>query len=199
MGAEVRIGGGDAGGATVKCLELVRACRLALDDPIIAVGEVDTHFLTSLLMAGYRDLTVLSGSAEALEEVRTALRHFDQELALIHGDVLQFKSRRRFALWHDRGLFHCLTHPEDRQRYVEVVEQALRPEGCLVICAFGPDGPHHYGGMPVARYSASGLAEHLGPQFELAEHGLAVHEMAEGHTQQLLHCRFRRHAPRWTR
>lgn len=195
--AGARPAGDDARGATVKCLELIRACRLGADDPIITVGDVDMHLVNALLMAGYGDLTVLHPSVEALDEVRQALPQIGDRLILLPIGTLQFQPQRRYALWHDRGLFHFLTYPEERQRYVELVQQALRPEGHLVICAFGPDGPLQFRGAPVARYSAGRLAEEFGGQFELAEHGLAVHPAASGENHQLVHCRFRRHAPSW--
>jgi len=192
-----RTAGLEARSLTAKCLELIRACRLAGDDPIIAVGDVDEHLVAQLLAAGFRDLTVLHPSGEALAGLRGALGGLEHEVHLLEADPLQFRPHRRYALWHDRGLFQRLTHAEDRQRYVEIVQQALQPEGHLVICAAGPDGPDQYAGAPVARYSASKLAVELGKQFELAEHGLAVHPAPRGEGQQLLHCRFRRHAPRW--
>lgn len=191
--------GSDSRGTTVKCLELIRACRLAAEDPIILVGDVDVHLVNTLLASGYHDLTVLNPSAEALEALRAALGRIEREVVLFEADVLEFKPHRRYALWHDLGSFHRLMHPEDRQRYVEIVQQALQPEGHLVVCASGPEGPAEYGGRPVARYSASRLASELGRQFELAEHALAVHPSDDGGNHQLLHCRFRRHAPHWPR
>lgn len=197
LGAGARLAGDDARGTTVKSLELIRACRLGADEPIITVGEVDMHLVNALLMAGYGDLTVLHPSVDALDEVRRVLPHIEHRLILVPTDALGFHPKRRYALWHDRGLFHFLTHPEERQRYVEIVQQALRPEGHLVICAFGPDGPLQYHGVPIARYSASRLAEEFAGQFELAEHGLAVHPAPSGENHQLVHCRFQRHAPHW--
>jgi SAM-dependent methyltransferase len=182
---------------SVKSFELIRACGLAPEDPIIAVGDVDAHLLAALMGVGHRDLTVLHPSKEALEGLGQALGDLAGEVILIEADPLRFQPHRRYALWQDRGFFHCLTHPDDRQRYVEVVQYALRPEGHLIISAFGPEGPAEDSGVPVERYSASKLAGELGHQFELAEEGLELHPLTQGGYKQLLHCRFRRHAPRW--
>lgn len=198
-GADVRAhSAGDPGSATVKCLELIAACRLEPDDPIVSVGDIDAQLIGGLLAAGHRDVTVLHPAAEALEALRGALGAFEREVDLLETDVLDFQPRRRYALWHDRGLFECLPIPEDRQRYVEVLQQALRPEGHFVICAFGPEkSPEREGSVRAVRYSASGLAGELGRQFELTEHGLTLHPTADGGARQLLHCRFKRHAPHW--
>jgi hypothetical protein len=181
---------------TATSLALIRACRLSLDDPIIAVGDVDAQLIAALRRGGYQDVTVLDPSLERLEGLRAVLGDLERELLLIEADVLTFRARRRYALWHDRAFFHRLTHADDRQRYVEVLQYALRPEGHLIINAFGPEGPEDDRGVPAERYSASRLAAELGAQFELAEQGLVLHREARGPGQQLLHCRFWRHAPR---
>lgn len=189
----------DPGSPTARSLELIRACRIGPDDPIIAVGEVDPALVEALLGAGHRDLTVLHPSEEELEALRGALGDLVQEVRLLNEEALQFHPERHYALWHDRGYFDCLTHPDDRQRYVETVQYALRPEGHLVISAYGPGAPERRAGLAVTRFSADRLAAALGRQFELAEHSLATHPARGGESHQLLHCRFRRHAPHWPR
>ena len=179
----------DSSGPAARSLELIRACRLAPADPIIAVGEVDSELVAALLSAGQRDLTILHPSVEVLEKLRAALGEPARDVTLMEADALQFRPDRRYALWHDRGYFDRLTHPDDRQQYVEIVQYALRPEGHLVISASGPEAPEQRGGVPVVRFSAE----------QLAEHGLALHRAERGGGEQLLHCRFRRHVPRWPR
>lgn len=153
--------------------------------------------LVALLGLGHRDVTVIESSPQALEGLRPALLALEPEVTLLEQNVLEFRPERRYALWHDRGFFHRLLHPDDRAQYVEVVQQSLRPEGHLVIATCGPEGSEHSGGIPVMRYSAQKLASELGRQFELAEQGVARHPADRGGDTQLLHCRFRRHAPQW--
>jgi len=175
----------------------VRACGLQPGDPIIDVGDALSSPAAAWLAAGYEDITVLDDSREALERLRERLGPRASEVTLLHARVLEFHPQRRYALWHDRGVFHRLVHPDDRQLYVEVVQQALRPEGNLVMTTFGPEGPEQYGGAPIVRYSARTLQPELGSQFELAEHSLGMHRPTPGEAQQVLYCRFLRHAPRW--
>jgi hypothetical protein len=92
-------------------------------------------------------------------------------------------------------LFHSFVHAEERQQYVELLQQALLPEGHLVIATSDVEEPTPEG--TVSRYSAATLAEVLGSQFELAEHAVVVHRAGAGAAAHpYLHCRFRRHAPR---
>ena len=179
--------------------QLIRACGLCPEDPIIDVGGALSAPVQAWLAAGYRDISILDESLEALEALSARLDgESARYITLIHARVLDFRPHRRYALWHDRGVFHRLVHPDDRQLYVEIVQQALRPEGSLVITTFGPEAPGEYGGAPVVRYTARTLPAELGAQFELAEHSLGVSRSPSGEGQQVLYCRFRRHAPRWS-
>ncbi len=179
----------------LKSLELIRACGLRADDPVIDVSGGSPLLICSLLDAGFRKLTVMNASFEVLEALREGGLKGDARVALIAGDVPGFHSAHRYALWHDRGVFHLLRHAEERRQYVESAQEALRPEGYLVIATAGPAGPRQCGGLPVRRYEVATLAEELGGEFELAEHALAVHESADGELHQYLHCRFRKRAP----
>lgn len=190
-------GGNGFQGFAPDSRHLVRACGLRPDDPIIDVGGARSSPALAWLATGHRDITVLDDSLEALEALRERLGRESGRVTLVEVRVLEFRPQRRYALWHDRGVFHRLVHPDDRQLYVEVVQQALRPEGSLVMTTFGPEGPEEYGGAPVVRYSARTLQPELGSQFELAEHSLSMHRLAAGEGHQVLCCRFRRHAPRW--
>ena len=179
-----------------RSLELIRGCGIAPEDPIVEASG-DPTLVERLLAAGYRDITMLRPSPEALEQLRARLGDRADCVQLVPLGPAEFRPQRRYALWHDASVFQCLLHPEERQRYVETVQQALRPEGYLVLMTSGPNGPHELAGHPVRRYSIQTLPAELGSQFELTGHGLAQQPVSPGAAQELLHCRFRRHAPRW--
>jgi SAM-dependent methyltransferase len=180
-----------------KSLQLIRACGLRPDDPIIDVsGGNSSQLIEALLGLGYTDVTVLDDSESSREALFERTADWGPRVHVLGQDVIGFHAPRRYALWHDRGKFHLLTHPEERQQYLEALEEALRPEGHLVIATFGPDGPQFQASQPVRRYSAATLPAELGSHFELTEHSLDVLGSASGDRQHYLHCRFRRHAPR---
>jgi hypothetical protein len=182
-----------------RTLELIDACGLRPHDPIIDVGSAAEPVVRALAASGYSDITVLNPSLGAHMALQEHPGGASEKMTLLHQEFTHFRPQRRYALWIDRGLFHYLTYPEDRQEYIEVLQQALRPEGHLVIAAFGPDAPEEYEGVRVMRYSARSLLAALGKQFELDAGSLAVHELASGGTRQFLHARFHRHAPCWPR
>lgn len=183
--------------ATAPVLDLVGACALNPDDPIIIAGGADVALVKALLDAGQRDITILDPSLESLQPLHTEFGGGESRVILLEQAAPEFVPHRRYALWHDRGVFHSLVHPDDRQHYVELLQQALRPEGHLIITTFGPGGPEHDRGVPVRCYSIETLPAELGRQFELAGHSLSKHLLPTGEARPLLHCRFRRHAPRW--
>lgn len=180
----------------LKSLELIRACGLRADDPILDVSGGSPLLICSLLDAGFEDLTVMNASYDLLEALREHPGSGAARVRLMARDVIGFHPARRYALWHDRGVFHLLGHAEERRQYVESAQEALRPEGYLIIATSGPEGPQECGGLPVRRYAAAALEEELGGQFELAEHALALHHAGTGELHQYLHCRFRRRLPR---
>jgi len=173
-----------------KSLELIRASGIQRDDPIIDVGGGASLLSEALLDQGYRDLTVIDISSEALEKLRSRLGARARAVTLLQQDVTTFRPARRFALWHDRAVFHFLVNDQERRRYVDALRQTLRSDGHLIIATFGPEGPDRCSGLPVARYDAATLARELGDPLKLIESSLEMHRTPWGATQQFLYCRF---------
>jgi SAM-dependent methyltransferase len=174
-----------------KSLELIHACRLQHHDPIIDVGGGASFLVDALLSQGSDDLTVLDISAAVLEKVHARLGADSKRVSLLRADVTAFRPSRDYALWHDRAVFHFLVHAEDRERYLDVLRHALRPNGYVIIATFGPEGPERCSGLPVVRYDAKKLTAELGGDFKLVESSLEVHHTPSGAPQPLLYCRFR--------
>lgn len=178
-----------------KSLELIRAAGVAAADAIIDVGGGASFLPEALLADGYSDLTVLDVSAVVLQQLRERLGARASAVKLLQQDVTLFEPPQRYALWHDRAVFHFLVGRDERQRYVNVVRQALLPLGQLIISGFGPDGPEKCSGLPVARYDAAALAAQLGTEFALLDSSLSTHRTPWGAAQQFVHCRFQRQRP----
>ncbi|MBO0872559.1 MAG: class I SAM-dependent methyltransferase [Pseudonocardia sp.] len=146
-------------------LALIDKVRPRRDAPILDVGGGTSVLVDQLLRRGYTDLTVLDVSAHALELSQQRLREFAGRVHWEHADVLTWTPARRFALWHDRAVFHFLTKPAERATYRELATTSVTPGGHLIVGTFASDGPTSCSGLPVARYDPDALAEELGPMF----------------------------------
>lgn len=177
-----------------KSLQLIHASAIAADDPIVDVGGGAALLVDELLSAGYRDLTVLDISATVLERLRERLGVCAPAVALLREDVTVFQPNRLYALWHDRAVFHFLIQKDERALYVEALRQALRPAGHVVMATFGPEGPERCSGLATARYDAASLCAELGPDFQLVDSALVVHQTPWNTPQQFLYCRLQRKA-----
>lgn len=178
-----------------KSLELIRATQIQPADPLIDVGGGASFLVDELIKAGYLDLTVLDISAEVLQKLRARLgAPGGAAVAFLRQDVTAFQPDRRYALWHDRAVFHFLVEREDRERYLDVLRRALLPNGHVVIATFGPSGPERCSGLATMRYDANALATELGDDFTLVDSSLAVHRTPSGVEQSFLYCRFDRQA-----
>lgn len=167
-------------------LDLIRAARLSLSDPILDVGGGASELVDHLLAAGYTDVTVLDIAPSALDIARARLGLSGSRVKWIAGDVLSFEPQRRYALWHDRAVLHFFTTPTDRSRYLKVLAEALVPEGHLVLATFGPAGPSRCSGLPVQRYSEEDLSALLLPRFRLRRSEMENHRTPTGQVQPFL-------------
>jgi ubiquinone/menaquinone biosynthesis C-methylase UbiE len=170
-------------------LEIIDSLGLPPQEPIVDVGGGTSRLAAELLARGHTDLTVVDISNRALEKARQGLP--DSGLvSWVQGDVRTHAFGRRFALWHDRAVFHFMVAPEDRGSYLDTLERSLAPGGHLVIATFGPEGPAHCSGLPVVRYSAEELAEALRDFAELRSQRYQEHQTPGGKVQQYLYAHF---------
>ncbi|MCW3465516.1 class I SAM-dependent methyltransferase [Chitinophaga nivalis] len=141
----------------VTSLELIRACRLPADAPILDMGGGDSKLADHLLLAGYSDITVVDISAKALEKAQQRLGAQAARVKWIVADILAFTPPQDYLLWHDRAVFHFMTTPAQQEQYLAAVRQAVRPGGYAITGTFSLEGPEKCSGLPVQRYSCDTL------------------------------------------
>jgi trans-aconitate methyltransferase len=172
-------------------LELIAAAGIARDGGIIDVGGGASVLPDRLLDSGYTGLAVVDVSGAAMQVSKARLGARAALIDWFEADVMSFEPPRRFALWHDRAVFHFLTSAEERRRYVATLCRTLAPGGAVVIAAFAPDGPQQCSGLDVMRHDEHSLAAELGPAFRLAEARREVHRTPWLAEQAFIYCRFR--------
>ena len=173
-------------------LDLIKRSGVAKDAGVIDVGGGASTLVDHLLTAGFSRLAVLDISPAALEHTKARLGDAAAQVEWIVADVTEFAPSRRFALWHDRAVFHFLTQPEDRRQYVETLRRSVAPGGHVIVAAFALDGPEKCSGLEVRRYDARGVSAELGAEFELLEEAAEMHR-TPWHTEQAFgYCLFLR-------
>jgi SAM-dependent methyltransferase len=125
---------------------------------------------------------VLDISQTALEKGRERLGA-EAPVTWVHQDLLSWRPPRSFDVWHDRAVFHFLTDPEERRRYLGLLGQAVVPGGALIMGTFAEDGPEFCSGLPVSRYSPTELTEELGRLCEIVVTKREVHVTPAGALQ----------------
>jgi 2-polyprenyl-3-methyl-5-hydroxy-6-metoxy-1,4-benzoquinol methylase len=170
-------------------LDLIGRAARDPDASIIDVGGGESTLVDDLLGRGYRDVTVLDLSANALEVARQRVEAHAVHATWIRGDVTTCPlDANAYDVWHDRAVFHFLTDAGARERYVQQVAHAVRRGGHVIVATFGPDAPPKCSGLDVVRYDASSLHGEFGSRFELVDHMTESHETPWGTIQQFVYC-----------
>ena len=147
-------------------LQLIAATGVIKQDRIIDVGGVASVLVDWLLDEGFGRLAVLDISGAALTCARQRLGARAGKVMWLEADVTTFAPPQRFAVWHDRAVFHFLTAAEDRAAYVRSLERTVPPGGHVIIATFAVDGPLKCSGLEVARYDETSIRAQIGPGFK---------------------------------
>lgn len=170
-----------------RSVAMIDQLQLSLDAPIVDVGGGASGLAGELLARGYSDLTVADLSEAALETAKDALGAKRDAVTWVTADVRDHDFGRRFAVWHDRAVFHFLTNRADRSAYLETARRSMLPGGDLIVATFGPQGPTSCSGLPVLRYGADELRDAFEGVARLVDGDLHDHETPSGTTQQFLY------------
>jgi len=173
-------------------LELIHRTGVLKEEPIIDVGGGASVLVDYLCKEGFTNLAVLDISGNALFSAKKRLGDSAGRIAWYEADITEFIPPHQFSLWHDRAVFHFLTDKPDREKYVEVLNLALRPGGHLIIAAFAIGGPEKCSGLEIVQYDSTKLREELGEGFELVEERNEVHITPANKKQEFVYFRFKK-------
>jgi hypothetical protein len=174
--------------ATVS-LALIRRVAPHRDAPIIDVGGGASTLVDGLLDAGYRRVTVLDWAASALAVAQQRVGERAAQVTWVASDVLTASlPQHSYMVWHDRAVFHFLTAPDDRARYVAKVRETIALGGYVIVASFAPEGPTRCSGLDVVRYSPETMHAEFGDGFHLLDSMREDHHTPAGVTQPFLYC-----------
>jgi len=170
-------------------LKLIRQAAPDHAAAIIDVGGGASTLVDGLLDEGYTNVTVLDLSASALGQAAARLGEDAGGVRWIEADIRDADlAVHAYDVWHDRAVFHFLTAPADRRRYVEQVLRAVKVGGHVLVATFASDGPTHCSGLEVARYEPDELHAQFGSEFELLKSVREQHKTPSGAVQPFVYC-----------
>lgn len=170
-------------------LDLIQRIGAGPATRVIDVGGGASTLVDDLLANGVGDVTVLDISPAALGLAQRRLGARAGRVHWIAGDITRVELEpAAYDIWHDRAVFHFRTEPADRAAYVAQVRRAVRPDGHVIVAAFGPVGPTHCSGLPVVRYEPRDLHAQFGGDFELLDQLSEAHHTPSGAIQQFVYC-----------
>jgi ubiquinone/menaquinone biosynthesis C-methylase UbiE len=176
-----------------RSLQFIRDTGAAKDVRIMDVGGGASTLVDDLLREGYRNITVLDISVAALKVAQRRLGKDASKVHWVEADITQHEFLEASVdVWHDRAVFHFLTDPRDRQRYVEAVLRVVKPGGHVIVATFAEDGPLQCSGLTTVRYRPDTLHNEFGAAFELVDSAEETHHTPAGSDQKFIYCYCRR-------
>ena len=137
-------------------IEFFKSFKLSKTSPIIDVGGGESKFVDYLLEEGYQNISVLDISENAIKRAKDRLGKKSKNIEWIVCDINDFNPKKKYALWHDRAVFHFLTSDININKYVENVK--LYSEN-FIVGTFSTSGPKKCSGLDITQYNKSLLSK----------------------------------------
>jgi SAM-dependent methyltransferase len=170
-------------------LTMITNTGVGREAAIIDVGGGNSTLVDDLLENGYVDVSVLDISGKAIAGSKERLGRKAEDVTWIEADITSAElPKDHYDVWHDRAVFHFLTDPEDRRKYVELVMRSLKPGGHIIVASFGLEGPEKCSGLDVVRYSPDSMHDEFGDAFRLVKSVGETHNTPFGTTQEFVYC-----------
>lgn len=151
-------------------LSLIEISNINKDAEIIDVGCGKSFLIDNLLEKKYSKVSLLDISNNALKEVKSRTKNFPNSGIFYNSDILDFKAKTSFDLWHDRAVFHFLTKSDEINKYVNICEKQINKNGYLIIGTFSENGPLKCSGLEIRKYSVENLKKLFSNSFKLVDH-----------------------------
>ncbi|HFU76842.1 MAG TPA: class I SAM-dependent methyltransferase, partial [Arcobacter sp.] len=155
------------------------------DTTIIDVGCGASYLVDNLLNIGYENITLLDTAKTSLDIVHSRL-HSDN-VQFICSDILNFKTDKKFDIWHDRAVFHFLLSKKEREEYFKVLDKTLKSKGIAIISTFKVDGPIQCAGLDIVQYDHQKMLGELPLTLSLVESEDYTHITPKESTQEYIY------------
>ena len=174
-------------------INIIASLNLKKHSKIIDVGSGRSKLFKNLIDKGYNDLTYLDISEAALKKSKEFLGDQSNKVKWIAEDILNFKTEKKFDIWHDRAVFHFLTEQNQIKKYVDLASINISNDGYLIIGTFSENGPLKCSGLNVNRYSKQLIQETFIKNFKLINSFHIDHITPFNTSQNFLFSIFKKH------
>ncbi|NCU31594.1 MAG: class I SAM-dependent methyltransferase [Candidatus Moranbacteria bacterium] len=172
-------------------LEFIHKFSLPKTARIIDIGGGDSKLVDFLLAEGYTNVSVLDISEAAILKAKERLGNKADIVNWIVCDILDFKPKEKYDLWHDRAAFHFQTEENNIEKYLKIVKNSV--EGMAVIGTFSVDGPPKCSGLEIKQYDEGGMKEKFeNSDFKNVECKREDHITPAGAIQNFVLCSFKK-------
>jgi hypothetical protein len=137
-------------------IEFFNEFKLSKTSPIIDIGGGESKFVDFLRAEGNQNISVLDISENALKRAKDRLGEKSKNIEWIVCDINDFNPKKKYALWHDRAVFHFLTSNVEINRYVENVKQNSEN---FIVGTFSTSGPKKCSGLEISQYDKNLLSK----------------------------------------
>ena len=168
-------------------IEFFNDFKLSKTSPIIDVGGGESKFVDFLLAEGYQNISVLDISENALKRAKDRLGEKSKNIEWIVCDINDFNPKKKYALWHDRAVFHFLTSSVEINRYVENVK--LNSEN-FIVGTFSTSGPKKCSGLEISQYDKNLLSKLFEESMTIKKVEYINHITPFETTQNFIFCSF---------
>ena len=168
-------------------IEFFNDFKLSKISPIIDVGGGESKFVDYLLENGYQNISVLDISENAINKAKERIGKKSENVDWIVCDINNFKPKQKYALWHDRAVFHFLTSEIEIKRYVENIK--LNTEN-FIVGTFSTSGPKKCSGLEITQYDKSLLSKLFEDSMEIEKAEYINHTTPFETTQNFIFCSF---------
>jgi cyclopropane fatty-acyl-phospholipid synthase-like methyltransferase len=171
-------------------LGFIRDLHLSRAASIIDIGGGDSRLVDFLIEDGYENITVLDISENAIRRAKERLGEKAGQVHWIVTDITEFKTEKKYDVWHDRAAFHFMTTPEQIEHYTTTLKQVVNQY--VVIGTFSEIGPAKCSGLEVKRYKDIELQDQIADGFEKIRCITEDHLTPFNTLQNFLYCSFRK-------
>lgn len=165
-------------------LELIEKIGLSKEASVIDIGAGASTFVDGLIERGYKNITLLDLSNEALTIIKERLGDKAAIPNYFVADITTVSLPQRYDLWHDRAAFHFLLDEREQQSYIRTMRDSLTPQGYAIIGTFAVDGPESCSALSVKQYNRSEMEAVLDGQMAIIEAVESIHITPGGSEQK---------------